>query len=105
MSIHQSQKLIAIALLTAILASACSTRREYVAAADDVSVPLGETINLNTASAADLERIPRIGPKTAENIIRFREEHGPFRRVEHLMQVRGISEKRYKQMSPYLRIE
>ncbi len=64
-----------------------------------------ETININTADAAELERVPRIGPKTAANIIRYRTENGPFRRVEHLMQVRGISEKRFLQMSPYLRTE
>ena len=62
-------------------------------------------ININTATADELEKLPYIGRKTAEKIIQFREENGPFRRVEHLMQIRGISEKRFLEIRPFLKAE
>ena len=50
----------------------------------------GEKININTAPAAELQRLPGIGEKRAEDIVSRREEHGPFASVEDLMQVPGI---------------
>ena len=93
-----------MAVLMALAASACTTRREFVEAAT-ATPALANTININTATAAELEGLPRIGPKTAQNIIKFRDEHGPFRRVEHLMMIRGISEKKFLELRPFLRVE
>ncbi len=50
-------------------------------------------VNINTASAAELETLPRIGPKIAQRIIDFRKENGKFQRIEELMKVKGIGEK------------
>jgi competence protein ComEA len=49
-----------------------------------------DLIDINTADARTLERLPGIGPKTAEAIIRYREQEGPFRCVEDLLSVKGI---------------
>jgi competence protein ComEA len=62
-------------------------------------------LNLNTATAAQLETLPRIGPKMAERILAFRAEHGPFRRVQDLTRVRGIGEKTLARLEPYLYVE
>jgi comEA protein len=51
------------------------------------------TININTASAADLERLPGIGPKTPGRIIEYRQKNGGFKKIEELMNVRGVGEK------------
>lgn len=59
-------------------------------------------LDLNTATAAELERLPRIGPKLAARIVAFRSEHGPFRRVSDLMRVDGIGEKTYARLQPAL---
>src|SRR5688500_14962022 len=91
-------------LFAALLACACTARREYVSLANNIE-PSPTAININTASAAELESLSRIGPKTAALIVKFREDNGPFRRVEHLMQIRGISEKRFNEMRPYIRTE
>lgn len=49
-------------------------------------------VNLNTATAAELESLPGVGPATAEAILDYREQHGPFASVEQLLEVRGIGE-------------
>ena len=49
-------------------------------------------LDLNTATAEQLDELPGIGPSTAEAIIAFREEHGRFRSVDQLLEVRGIGD-------------
>jgi competence protein ComEA len=49
-------------------------------------------VNLNTASARELEVLPGIGPTTAQAIIQYREENGPFQSVEELLKVQGIGD-------------
>lgn len=61
-----------------------------------------QAINLNTATATELVQLPHIGPKTAERIVAFRKEHGPFQRLEDLMNVKGIGEKAFAQIRPFL---
>ena len=50
-------------------------------------------VNINTATSADLEQLPGVGPKTAQTIVTYREEHGPFTSVDHLEAVPGIGRK------------
>ena len=52
----------------------------------------GEVIDLNTASVADLTRLPGIGEKRAQAIVDYRESSGPFQSVEELTEVKGIGE-------------
>lgn len=59
-------------------------------------------VNLNTATATELMQLPRVGQKTAERIIAFRKEHGGFQRPEELMNVKGIGEKGYARIKPFL---
>jgi comEA protein len=57
-----------------------------------------EKVNINTAGQADLEKLPRIGPKIAQRIMDYRKEHGPFKRAEDLMKVKGIGEKTFARL-------
>ena len=66
---------------------------------------LNKKININTASASDLEAIRGIGPKTAEKIVEYRQEHGRFKRVEDIMKVNGIKEKGLEKIKIYLTVE
>lgn len=50
----------------------------------------GELVRLNTASAAELEKLPGIGPVLAQKIVEHRQDHGPFSRAEDLLNVSGI---------------
>lgn len=69
------------------------------------TAPAASAINLNTASSDELQRIPYIGEKLAAKIVEHREVHGPFRRVEHLMLIQGISDKRFRKIRPLVRVE
>lgn len=62
-------------------------------------------ININTASAAELELLPGIGPALAGRIIEYRQSHGAFRTVEDLTNVRGIGEKTLERLRPRIRTE
>jgi competence protein ComEA len=55
-------------------------------------------ININTATQAELETLPRIGPSVAKGIVDFRTQNGNFKKIEDLMKVRGIGEKIFQQI-------
>ena len=59
-------------------------------------------INLNTATAAELEGLPGIGPKVAARIVEYRTKKGPFHKVEDLMNVQGIGEKSFLKLRTQL---
>ena len=88
-------------LVLVVLLSACSTRVEYPHASTTYSA---DAIDINTASAHELERLPHIGRKTAEAIVRFRTENGRFRRVEYLLLIRSVSESRFAALRPFVRV-
>ena len=52
-------------------------------------------VDINRDNAAELQKLPGIGPAMAQRIIEYREANGPFERIEDLMEVKGIGEKRF----------
>lgn len=63
-----------------------------------------EPININTADAEELTELPRIGEVTAARIVAWREENGPFSRVEELMNVPGIGERTFERIRPHVTV-
>ena len=61
-------------------------------------------VNLNTASATDLEGLPGIGAKTAARILEYRQKNGPFKKIEELMNVRGVGEKNFLKLKPQITV-
>jgi competence protein ComEA len=57
--------------------------------------PAATVVNLNTATVAQLQELPGIGARTAERIIEYREKNGGFKKIEQLMNVKGIGEKSF----------
>jgi comEA protein len=66
--------------------------------------PPAHPVNLNTASAAELQQVPGIGPSTADKILQMRKAYGAFKSVDDLRAVRGIGEKRLAKMKKYLTV-
>ena len=73
--------------------------------AGDVTPEEAPPININTASAGELETLDGIGPVLAERIVAYREEHGLFAAVEDLMQVKGIGEEIWNNLLERITIE
>ncbi len=62
-------------------------------------------VNINTADATELEKLPRIGPKMAQRIISYRNRYGPFRHKEDLMKVKGIGKKTFEKLKDLITIQ
>jgi competence protein ComEA len=84
------------ALLVMPAAAQDSTRR---------ASPAGATaVNINTATASQLEGLPGIGKATADRIVEYRQKNGGFKKVEDLMNVRGIGEKSFLKLKPLVTV-
>jgi competence protein ComEA len=64
----------------------------------------GQLVNLNTATLDELETLSGIGEVLGQRIIDYREQHGPFRTIEDLMNVSGIGDKRFADLKPYITV-
>src|SRR5436190_18774426 len=68
------------------------------------SVSTGGIININTATKAELESLPRIGPAIAQRIIDYRTAHGPFAQIEDIQDVKGIGPATFKQIKDLITV-
>lgn len=75
-----------------------------VAEGDPGAQPAHKTVNINQAAPTELARLPRVGEKLADRIVAHRTQHGPFKRIEDLMEVKGVGEKFFTTLKPYLSV-
>jgi competence ComEA-like helix-hairpin-helix protein len=66
--------------------------------------PPARPIDLNAANVKELQELPGVGPVTAQRIIDMRQKSGRFHRIEDLLAVRGISQKKLDAMRPYITV-
>ncbi len=66
--------------------------------------PAGK-ININTATAEELDALPGIGPALGQRIVDYRTEHGPFTKIEDIKQVRGIGDVLFEQIRELISVE
>ena len=77
--------------------------------AKDMNSPTAEAaagkIDINTADAETLSTLKGIGPSTAKRIVEYREKAGNFKTVEDLMDVKGIGEKSFQRLKPFITVK
>jgi competence protein ComEA len=61
-------------------------------------------VNLNSASVAQLQTLPGIGASTAQRIVDYRQKNGSFKKIEELMNVKGIGEKSFLKLKPLITV-
>ena len=94
----------AIVLVLGLVAATGAAAQEAPRSSAKASAPAGAPINLNTATVAQLETLPGIGKSTAERILEYRQKNGGFKKVEDLMNVRGIGEKSFLKMKALITV-
>ena len=100
------QRLVTLGLLAALAApvTALAAARAAQAATEASDAARASVVNLNTASAAQLEALPGIGAKTAQRILEYRQKSGGFKKIEDLMNVKGIGEKSFLKLKPHITV-
>ncbi len=105
--------LFAIAILIAALvvpSSPASAQTAKAASAAKTASPTksratpASPVNLNSASVAQLQTLPGIGASTAQRIIEYRQKNGSFKKIEELMNVKGIGEKSFLKLKPLISV-
>lgn len=82
-----------------------TTAPQDVPAAETAQPPAGAKININTATAEELDKLDGVGEKIAQRIIQYREQHGAFEVIEDIMKVSGIGEKKFAAMKDDICVE
>lgn len=89
--------LVALALAAASASAQTASASKAMAVAD-------APVNLNTATQAQLEALPGIGAATAVRILEYRQKSGGFKKIEDLMNVRGVGEKSFLTLKPLVTV-
>jgi competence protein ComEA len=93
----------AVAFCALIAGGALQARPVQSATTPAKSAP-AVVVNLNTATAADLEKLPGVGPAMAQRIVEYRQKNGEFKKIEDLMNVKGVGERSFLRLKPLITV-
>jgi len=99
--------LFAFVILVAMAAAGPSTawaQAPKSAGAAKARATAANPVNLNSASAAQLQTLPGVGASTAQRIVEHRQKNGGFKKIEELMNVKGIGEKSFLKLKPLITV-
>jgi competence protein ComEA len=91
-------------VLAVLIATAPAASAQEKAEKPKPAASSATPINLNTATAAQLETLPGIGTRTAQLIVEHRQKNGNFKKVEELMNIKGIGEKSFLKIKPMVTV-
>jgi competence protein ComEA len=93
-----------LAMLILVAAAAIPRAAQQTTSQPPAAAKSEAVVNLNTATLADLESLPGIGKATAQRILEYRQKSGGFKKVEDLMNVKGIGEKSFLKLKNRLTV-
>jgi competence protein ComEA len=93
-------------LAMALIASPSTSQAQGAkpAAAAKARATTNQPVNLNAATAAQLQTLPGVGASTAQRIVDYRQKNGSFKKIEELMNVKGIGEKSFLKLKPLITV-
>jgi competence protein ComEA len=91
-------------LVLALAMAAPVSAQERAAAKPKTAGAPSAPINLNTATVQQLEALPGVGARTAQLIVEHRQKNGGFKKVEELMNIKGIGEKSFLKLKPMVTV-
>lgn len=96
---------VARALALALLASCSLALTAFSAPTDEAAAKLTGVVNLNTATADELQLLPGIGAARAQAVIGLRKQRGGFKSVDELKDVKGIGDSALEKLRPFVRLD
>lgn len=102
---HLTMAMLVFACAAGIGVSAAAARPADSAPQDRKVVTAATApVDLNAATAADLQKLPGVGPAMAERILEYRQKNGGFKKIEELMNIRGIGEKNFLKLKALITV-
>lgn len=99
---RKSHLIVLSVILIAMISNAAMAAEAQPASAAATTIGV---VNINTADAAQLAMLPRVGAKAAQRILDYRKEHGNFKKTSDLMQVKGFGEKSFERLAAWVTVD
>ena len=97
-------RMITVMMFALALVATSAAAQSAGTSAPKATASVENPVNLNTATSAQLETLPGIGPATAQRILEYRQKNSGFKKIEDLMNVRGVGEKSFLKLKPLVSV-